>query len=292
MRWRHTCPAPARRAPAFPCPRVLVLVSRFENRFAGECPTMNADELRSLQAPLKEQYKVTPEAARITLRAQGRVGEGVSCRIETGKGLVTAGLHPATGGSGTGGLLGRHAAGSAGGLRRRHAECSGDRAGIPLRDATVQAEVISISAARSESRRKYRSDFRASGSLHAGHRRIGRSAGYAAAADRALLRGLPDTGSSTRAFGRTQMSSSHRPTGMSAESSVVFIAGASGAIGRVLCRLLVRDGWQVVGTTRSASRADMLQSLGVVPVIVDVFDAAALSAAGRRPRDPPSSFIS
>lgn len=61
---------------------------------------MKADDLRNIQAPLKERYKESPEAALITLRAQGRAGEGVSCRIETGKGLVVAGLHPATGGSG------------------------------------------------------------------------------------------------------------------------------------------------------------------------------------------------
>ena len=61
---------------------------------------MNTDDLRALQAPLKARYQETPETARVTLRAQGRAGEGVSCRLETGKGLVVAGLHPATGGSG------------------------------------------------------------------------------------------------------------------------------------------------------------------------------------------------
>lgn len=61
---------------------------------------MNAEDLRAVQAPLKQRYKETPETALITLRAQGRAGEGVSCKIETGKGLVVAGLHPATGGSG------------------------------------------------------------------------------------------------------------------------------------------------------------------------------------------------
>ena len=61
---------------------------------------MKAEELREKQAPLKERYKQAPEAALITLRAQGRAGEGVSCKIETGKGLVVAGLHPATGGTG------------------------------------------------------------------------------------------------------------------------------------------------------------------------------------------------
>lgn len=61
---------------------------------------MNAEELRATQAPLKARYRETPDAARITLRAQGRIGEGVSCRVETGKALVVAGLHPATGGTG------------------------------------------------------------------------------------------------------------------------------------------------------------------------------------------------
>jgi uncharacterized OsmC-like protein len=62
---------------------------------------MNADELRALQAPLKERYRSEPAAARVTLRASSRLGEGVACRIETGKGLVEAGLHPATGGDGS-----------------------------------------------------------------------------------------------------------------------------------------------------------------------------------------------
>lgn len=61
---------------------------------------MKAEDLRAVQAPLKERYKEAPETALITLRARGRAGEGVSCKIETGKGLVVAGLHPATGGSG------------------------------------------------------------------------------------------------------------------------------------------------------------------------------------------------
>ena len=61
---------------------------------------MHADELRTVQAPLKERYRQAPDAALVTLRAQGRIGEGVSCKIETGKALVVAGLHPATGGSG------------------------------------------------------------------------------------------------------------------------------------------------------------------------------------------------
>jgi uncharacterized OsmC-like protein len=61
---------------------------------------MKSDELRAIQAPLKEKYKETPNAALITLRSQGRVGEGITCKIETGKAMVEAGLHEATGGTG------------------------------------------------------------------------------------------------------------------------------------------------------------------------------------------------
>lgn len=61
---------------------------------------MRAEELRSLQAPLKERYREQPASALVTLKAQGRIGEGVSCKVDTGKALVEAGLHPATGGNG------------------------------------------------------------------------------------------------------------------------------------------------------------------------------------------------
>jgi len=61
---------------------------------------MKSEELRSLQAPLKEKYKAEPKAAMITLAAEGELGEGVSCSVQTGKALVEAGLHSATGGSG------------------------------------------------------------------------------------------------------------------------------------------------------------------------------------------------
>ncbi|WP_082098389.1 NAD(P)-dependent oxidoreductase [Sulfuricella sp. T08] len=56
----------------------------------------------------------------------------------------------------------------------------------------------------------------------------------------------------------------------------IFLAGASGAIGRQLAPLLIADGWQVVGTTRSADKTPLLREMGVEPVVVDVFDAAAL----------------
>jgi len=61
---------------------------------------LTPDQLKALQAPLKSRYREAPEAALVTLRAEGALGEGVSCRVDTAKGLVEAGLHPATGGSG------------------------------------------------------------------------------------------------------------------------------------------------------------------------------------------------
>lgn len=67
--------------------------------------------------------------------------------------------------------------------------------------------------------------------------------------------------------------------GKTRQNQAVFVAGAAGAIGRVLCRLLVADGLRVVGTTRRAEAVDLLTSIGVEPVIVDVFDADALRAA-------------
>ena len=62
---------------------------------------MNVEQLREIQAPLKTRYKESPETAVITLRAKGEIGqEGLACRVETGRALVEAGLHPATGGNG------------------------------------------------------------------------------------------------------------------------------------------------------------------------------------------------
>lgn len=101
---------------------------------------MDSKAIRELQAPLKEQYKNEPESALITLKASGKLEEGISCKIETGQAMVKAGLHPAAGGSGM-------------------AVCSGDMllealvacAGVtlnavataidcPLDDATISAE--------------------------------------------------------------------------------------------------------------------------------------------------------
>ena len=101
---------------------------------------MTADELRSLQAPLKAQYRERPESALVTLHAEGRVGKNVTCKIETGKALVAAGLHPATGGTGTSACSGDM-------LLEALIACAGvtlnavaTALGIELRDAHLQAE--------------------------------------------------------------------------------------------------------------------------------------------------------
>jgi uncharacterized OsmC-like protein len=101
---------------------------------------MNAEELRFLQAPLKAQYRERPESALITLRAEGRVGENITCKIETGKARVEAGLHPATGGDGlsacSADMLLEALVGCAGVTLRAVATALG----IALRGATIRAE--------------------------------------------------------------------------------------------------------------------------------------------------------
>ena len=62
---------------------------------------MKAEELKALQAPLKDRYREQPAAALVTLKASGRLGEGITCKVDTGRALVEAGLHPATGGDGS-----------------------------------------------------------------------------------------------------------------------------------------------------------------------------------------------
>src|SRR5262249_9524792 len=89
---------------------VLRIVSRlvaYSNDFAGRRKPVrrgvqvDPESLRAVQAPLKERYREQPDSALITLRARGRLGEGVTCSVETGRALAQAGLHPATGGDGT-----------------------------------------------------------------------------------------------------------------------------------------------------------------------------------------------
>ena len=101
---------------------------------------MNADEIRSLQAPLKERYRQRPDSALVTLRAEGRIGQGVTYKVETGKALLEAGLHPGTGGDGL-------AACSGDMLLQALVACAGVTLGavatalnIQLRDAVIRAE--------------------------------------------------------------------------------------------------------------------------------------------------------
>ena len=61
---------------------------------------MDSIELKNLQAPLKEKYRTEPRSALITLKAEGKIGEGISCSVNTGRAIIEAGLHPATGGTG------------------------------------------------------------------------------------------------------------------------------------------------------------------------------------------------
>jgi uncharacterized OsmC-like protein len=101
---------------------------------------MNATELRALQAPLKDSYKRDPAAAVVTLRAEGRIGEGIACRVDTGRALIEAGLHPASGGSGlqacSGDMLLEALVACAGVTLKAVATALA----IELRDATVRAE--------------------------------------------------------------------------------------------------------------------------------------------------------
>ncbi|MCB0175934.1 MAG: OsmC family protein [Anaerolineae bacterium] len=101
---------------------------------------MNAEELRSLQQPLKARYKEQPQAALITLKAQGRLGEDVTCKVDTGKALVEAGLHPATGGDGINACSGDM-------LLEALVACAGvtlcavaTAIGIEIRDGVIKAE--------------------------------------------------------------------------------------------------------------------------------------------------------
>ncbi len=101
---------------------------------------MDRDELRAAQTPLKDLYKEKPDAALITLSATGRASEGITCSVETGRALVKAGLHPATGGNGLSVCSGDM-------LLQALVACAGvtlsavaTSIGIELRDARLTAE--------------------------------------------------------------------------------------------------------------------------------------------------------
>ncbi len=101
---------------------------------------MNAEELRNLQAPLKARYQQDPAAALITLEAEGRIGDGITCKVDTGRTIAEAGLHPATGGDG-------QALCSGDMLLEALVACAGvtlnavaTAIGVELRDAKIRAE--------------------------------------------------------------------------------------------------------------------------------------------------------
>lgn len=101
---------------------------------------MDAEELKNIQAPIKEKYREQPDAAIITLKAQGKIGNGISCKVETGRVLVEAGLHPATGGTGMLACSGDM-------LLEALVACAGvtlsavsTALGIEIKDATIKAE--------------------------------------------------------------------------------------------------------------------------------------------------------
>ena len=109
---------------------------------------MDSDELRALQAPLKERYREAPEAAMVTLRAEGRLGdEALTCSVDTGRALVEAGLHPATGGDGlsacSGDILLQALVACVGVTLRAVATALS----IPVAGGTVRARAISTSGA-------------------------------------------------------------------------------------------------------------------------------------------------
>ena len=171
---------------------------------------MDRDRLRSTQAPLKERYAESPEAALVTLRADGALGEGVTCSVATGQAIAEAGLHPATGGDGT--LL-----------------CSGDmllEALVACAGVTLRAVATSLGIAVAGGHRPRRGRPRLPRHPRRRPRRPGRlpldparlrprhrcrrgGARDAAEADRALLRRLPDPGDPAAALGGAANRLSH-----------------------------------------------------------------------------------
>jgi len=101
---------------------------------------MDRETLKAVQGPLKERYREQPEAAVVTLRAQGVLGEGITCSVQTGRALAEAGLHPATGGDGrslcSGDML-LEALAACAGVTLRSVATSLD---IAVRGGTVHAE--------------------------------------------------------------------------------------------------------------------------------------------------------
>ena len=100
---------------------------------------MNRDELKAMQAPIKERYREQPEAAVVTLKAEGQLGNDLSCSVQTGRALVESGLHPATGGDGSQACSGDM-------LLQALAAC----AGVTMRSVATALGISAIGTVRAE----------------------------------------------------------------------------------------------------------------------------------------------
>jgi uncharacterized OsmC-like protein len=100
---------------------------------------MNSDELKAMQAPIKERYREQPETAVVTLKAAGQLGDDLSCSVQTGRALVEAGLHPAMGGDGSQACSGDM-------LLQALAAC----AGVTMRSVATSLGISAIGTVRAE----------------------------------------------------------------------------------------------------------------------------------------------
>ena len=155
---------------------------------------MDATELRAMQAPIKDKYKSDPKAGVITLKAKGTLDDAtIACKVETGRALAVAGLHPATGGSGielcSGDMLLEALVACAGVTLKAVATALE----IPLKSGNVSAEGDLDFRGTLGVAKDAAGGFRADpAALRSRHRRAARQARPAAQAHRALLRGVPD----------------------------------------------------------------------------------------------------
>ena len=163
---------------------------------------MNADEMRAIQAPLKERYRADAKAGLITLKANGALDSaGIACKVETGRALAVAGLHPATGGSGaelcSGDMLLEALVACAGVTLKAVATSMG----IELRSGQVAAEGdIDFRGTLGVDKQAACRVHRHPAQVRTGHRRAAGAARHVVEAHRALLRRLADA--ETFAFDR------------------------------------------------------------------------------------------
>jgi hypothetical protein len=175
---------------------------------------MDAAELRAMQAPIKERYKSDPSAAVITLKAKGSIdNEGIACKVETGRALAVAGLHPATGGSGlelcSGDMLLEALVACAGVTLKSVATA----VEVPLKTGNVIAEGDLDFRGTLGVDKEARSALPRFASLRGRYRCAAGQARSAAETHRALLRGLPDHQERPEGFGDDEAGLSVRRPG-------------------------------------------------------------------------------